>query len=162
LDSIENKDDNKSQKKVAKNSLTKRLLNVILKNKEKIIYQWMEEMTTSTTTVEYHIIESRTLYNICDKVLSQITLWLGGLHDVNRIKNFYTKLGRERKKEDFKISEALSALSLIRKHIWTFALAQDALQKKLELYMTFELQRRMTIFFDLATFYLTRGYEEKS
>ena len=101
------------------------------------------------------------LYNICDRILSQITLWLGGLHDVNRIKSFYTKLGRERKKSGFKISEALSALSLIRKHIWTFALAQDALQKNLDLYMTFELQRRMTIFFDLATFYLTRGYEEK-
>jgi hypothetical protein len=44
---------------------------------------------------------------------------------------------------------------------WESALAQDALQKNLELYMTFELQRRMTIFFDPATFYLTRGYEEK-
>jgi hypothetical protein len=53
----------------------------------------------------------------------------------------------------------LSALSLIRKHIWTLALAQDSLQKNLDLYMTFELQRRMTIFFDLATFYLTRGHE---
>jgi ADP-ribose pyrophosphatase YjhB (NUDIX family) len=161
LDSIENADENNSQKKVAKNSLTRRLLNVILKNKEKIIYQWMEEMTTSSTTAEYHNYESRKLYIICDKILSQITLWLSGLYDVNQIKSFYTKLGRERKKADFKISEVLSALSLIRKHIWTFALAQDALQKNLELYMTFELQRRMTIFFDLATFYLTRGYEEK-
>ena len=161
LDSIENADENNSQKKVAKNSLTRRLLNVILKNKEKIIYQWMEEMTTSSTTAEYHNYESRKLYIICDKILSQITLWLSGLYDVNQIKGFYTKLGRERKKADFKISEVLSALSLIRKHIWTFALAQDALQKNLELYMTFELQRRMTIFFDLATFYLTRGYEEK-
>src|SRR5450759_494997 len=34
---------------------------------------------------------------------------------------------------------------------WESALAQEALQKNLELYMTFELQRRMTIFFDLAT-----------
>jgi hypothetical protein len=40
------------------------------------------------------------------------------------------------------------------------ALAQGALQKNLDLYMTFELQRRMTMFFDLATFYITRGYEE--
>jgi hypothetical protein len=76
------------------------------------------------------------------------------------VKSFYAKLGRERKRAGFKISETLSALSLIRKHIWTLALAQDALQKNLDLYMTFELQRRMTIFFDLATFYLTRGHEE--
>jgi ADP-ribose pyrophosphatase YjhB (NUDIX family) len=161
FDSIEHADKKKLRPGVAKNPLTRRLVNVILKNKEEIINQWMEDVVVNPTTVEYHSVENRTLYNICDKILSQITLWLGGLYDVNQIKSFYTKLGRERKKGDFKISEVLSSLSLIRKHIWTFALAQDALQKNLELYMTFELQRRMTIFFDLATFYLTRGYEEK-
>jgi ADP-ribose pyrophosphatase YjhB (NUDIX family) len=161
FDSIEHADKKTLQPGVAKNSLTRRLVNVIIKNKEKIIEQWLEDVAVNPSTAEYHSVESRTLYNICDKVLSQITLWLGGLHDVNRVKNFYTKLGQERKRSGFKISEALSALSLIRKHIWTFALAQDTLQKNLELYMTFELQRRMTIFFDLATFYLTRGYEEK-
>ena len=59
-----------------------------------------------------------------------------------------------------KISGVLSALSLIRKHIWDIALAQGTLHKNLDIYMTFELQRQMTIFFDLATFYLTRGYED--
>ncbi len=161
FDSIEHADEKTLSPKIAKNSLTRRLVNVIIKNKEEIINQWLADVAANPSTVEYHSVESRTLYNICDKILSQLTLWLGGLHDVNKVKSFYTKLGRERKREGFKISEALSALSLIRKHIWTFALAQDALQKNLELYMTFELQRRMTIFFDLATFYLTRGYEEK-
>ena len=161
FDSIEHADKKKLPPGVAKNSLTRRLVNVIIKNKERIIEQWLEDVAVNPSTVEYHSIESRTLYNICDKILSQITLWLGGLYDVDRIKSFYTKLGRERKNADFKISEVLSSLSLIRKHIWTYALAQDALQKNLDLYMTFELQRRMTIFFDLATFYLTRGYEEK-
>jgi ADP-ribose pyrophosphatase YjhB (NUDIX family) len=161
FDSIEHADEKTPSPSIAKNPLTRRLVNFILKNKEEIINQWLEDIAVNPSTVEYHSVESRTLYNICDKILSQITLWLGGLHDVDRVKSFYTKLGQERKREGFKISEALSALSLIRKHIWTFALAQDALQKNLELYMTFELQRQMTIFFDLATFYLTRGYEEK-
>ncbi len=161
LDSIENEDKNKPQKKIVRNSLTQRLLNVIIRNKEKIIYSWMEEMTTSPSTAEYHNYEGRKLYIICDKILSQITLWMGGLNDVNRIKSFYTKLGRERKRADYKISEVLSALSLIRKHIWDIALTQDDWHKTIDLYVTFELQRRMTVFFDLATFYLTRGYEEK-
>jgi len=111
------------------------------------------------STTEYHKVDRVILYNICDRILSQLTLWLGGMDDVDQLRSFYTKLGRERKKSGFKISGALSALSLIRKHIWTFALAQDALQKHLGLLMTFELLRRMTIFFDLATFYLTKGHE---
>ena len=161
FDSIEHTDKKTLPPAVAKNSLTRRLVNIIIKNKEKIIEQWLEDVTVNPSTAEYHKVERAVLYNICDRILSQLILWLGGLHDVNKIRNFYTKLGKERKKSGFKISETLSALSLIRKHIWTFALAQDALQKNLELLMTFELQRRMTIFFDLATYYLTRGYEEK-
>jgi ADP-ribose pyrophosphatase YjhB (NUDIX family) len=160
FDSIEHTDKKSLPPAVAKNSLTRRLVNVIIKNKEKIIEQWLDDVMINPSTAEYHTVERAVLYNICDRILSQLTLWLGGLHDVGKIRSFYNKLGRERKKSDFKISGALSALSLIRKHIWTFALAQDALQKNLELYMTFELQRRMTIFFDLATFYLTRGHED--
>jgi 8-oxo-dGTP diphosphatase len=161
FDSIEHTDKKILPPAVAKNSLTRRLVNVIIKNKEKIIDQWLVDVVENPSTVEYHKVERLVLYNICDRILSHLTLWMGGVHDVSKIKNFYTKLGRERKKSGFKISEALSALSLIRKHIWTFALAKDALQKNLDLYMTFELQRRMTVFFDLATFYLTRGHEEK-
>ncbi|PKN53441.1 MAG: hypothetical protein CVU55_02135 [Deltaproteobacteria bacterium HGW-Deltaproteobacteria-13] len=161
FDSIENTVKKTPAPAIAKNSLTRRLVNVIIKNKEKIIEQWLEDVAVNPSTVEYHKVERAVLYNICDRILSHLTLWMGGVHDVGKIKNFYTKLGRERKKSGFKISEALSALSLIRKHIWTFALAQDSLQKNLDLYMTFELQRRMTVFFDLATFYLTRGHEEK-
>jgi 8-oxo-dGTP diphosphatase len=161
FDSIEHTDKKPLPPAVAKNSLTRRLVSVIIKNTEKIIEQWLEDIAVNPSTTEYHKVERLVLYNICDKILSQITLWLGGLHDVRKIRNFYVKLGRERRMAGFKISEALSALSLIRKHIWTFALAQDALQKNLDLYMTFELQRRLTVFFDLATFYLTRGHEEK-
>jgi ADP-ribose pyrophosphatase YjhB (NUDIX family) len=161
FDSIEHADEKTISLKIAKNSLTRRLANFIVKDKEEIINQWLADATTNPSTAEYHNYDRQTLCNICDKILSQITLWLGGLYNISRIKNFYTKLGRERKISGFKISEALSALSLIRKHIWKLGLAHDALSKNLELYMTFELQRRMTIFFDLATFYLTRGYEEK-
>jgi 8-oxo-dGTP diphosphatase len=146
---------------LAKNSLTRRLVNVIIKNKEKIIEQWLADVAVNPSTAEYHKVDKKILNNICDKILSNLTLWMGGVHDVGKIRNFYTKLGRERKKAGFKISEALSALSLIRKHIWIFSLSQESFQKNIDLYMTFELQRRMTVFFDLATFYLTRGHEEK-
>jgi len=160
FDSIEHADEKKLSPKIAKNSLTRRLANFIVQHKEEIINQWLADATTNPSTTEYHNYDSKVLKKIGDKILSQLTLWLGGLYDVNRIRNFYTKLGRERKASGFKVSEALSALSLIRKHIWKLGLAHDAFAKRTELYMTFELQRRMTIFFDLATFYLTRGYEE--
>ncbi len=158
LDAIEHRNEKTHPARKA-NAMTRRLMNVIMRNKEKMIHQWIEDMTTNPSTDEYRPYESRVLYNICDKIISQITLWLGNVYDIDQIKHFYVKLGRERKTAGVKISGVLSAMSLIRKHIWDVALAQGALQKNLDLYMTFELQRRMTIFFDLAIFYITKGYE---
>jgi len=160
LDAIEHQDDKTRPAREATNSMTRRLISCILRNKEKMILQWIEDMKTNPSTNEYRPYESRILHTISDKIISQITRWLGNAYDIGRIKNFYINLGLERKKAGVKISGVLSALSLIRKHIWDVALAQGALQKNLDLYMTFELQRRMTIFFDLATFYVTRGYEK--
>ncbi len=159
FDLIEHTDKKSLPPSIAKNSLTRRLVNVIVKNKAKIIEEWFEDIVVNPSTTEYHKTEREILYAICDKILSQLSLWMGGMQDIEKIKSFYIKLGRERKKSGFKISQVLSALSLIRKHIWTFSLAQDALQKHLGLLMTFELMRRMTIFFDLATFYLAKGHE---
>ena len=161
LDSIEHPDDKTRPARKAANAMTRRLINVLLKNKEKMIDQWIEEMKANPSTTEYHLYERQILHKICDKIISQITLWLGNIYDIDRIKGFYSNLGRERNKAGVKISGVLSALSLIRKHIWDVALAQGALQKNLDLYVTFELQRRMTVFFDLATFYITKGYEKK-
>lgn len=160
LDAIEHREDKSRPALKAANLLTRRLINDILKNKEKMIEQWIEDMVSNPSTEEYHHYEKQILYNISDKIISQIALWLGNAYNIERIKNFYIKLGEERKKTEARISGVLSALSLIRKHIWDVALSRGTLQKNLDLYMTFELQRRMTIFFDLATFYITRGYEK--
>ncbi len=160
LDAIAEREDKASPTRQAANAMTRRLINVILRNRETMIRQWMEDMATNPSTCEYRHAPDRLLYGICDKIMSQIALWLGNAYGSNRLKRFYTQLGRERRQAGVRISGVLSALSLIRKHIWDIALARGALQKTLDLYTTFELQRRMTVFFDLATFYITRGFEE--
>jgi ADP-ribose pyrophosphatase YjhB (NUDIX family) len=161
VDSISYQEANPTKQDLSKNSLSRRLVSIIIKNKEKIVYRWIDEVTTDPSTCEYHKFDRKQIYNMGDKILSQIILWLGDLCETDRIKSFYLKLGRERNKEGFKISQSLSGLSLIRKNIWDIAIAQDVWHKNIDLYMTFELQRRMTIFFDMAAFYMTRGYEEK-
>ena len=56
-------------------------------------------------------------------------------------------------------SEVISALSLIRKNIWEFALSQGLWNETIDIYTALELERRMMLFFDKAAFYLSRGYE---
>ena len=63
--------------------------------------------------------------------------------------------------EGFKQSELLSALSLIRKYIWEFALSQGMWQKTIDIYRTLELERRMMLFFDKASYHVCKGYEKE-
>jgi len=160
VDSIKHGDTALQKPEVSKNDLTRRLVNVIIKNREEINDRWVEEVVSNPSTSQYHNYDRKKIYNLCDRMISRVILWLGGLYEVSRIKIFYSKLGKDRRREGFKISASLSALSLLRRHIWDVALSQGEWHKNIDLYVTFELQRRMTIFFDLAAFYMTRGYEE--
>ena len=68
-------------------------------------------------------------------------------------------MGKTRKMEGFRASEVISALSLIRKNIWEFALSQGMWNSTIDIYIALELERRMMFFFDKAAFYLSWGYE---
>ena len=60
------------------------------------------------------------------------------------------------------MSEVISAISLTRKHIWEFALSQQMWTKTIDIYMSLELERRMMLFFDKATYHVVIGYQEAS
>lgn len=142
------------------NLLSDRLLVVIENNAEKIATLWVQDVTTGRSTPDYHNFDKSKLFKRIHRLLSQFEKWLGGFYSDYDIRVFFMETGRERKKEGFRLGEVLSALSLIKKHIWEFALSQGMWQKTLDIYTALELDRRIVIFFDRAAFYMTRGYEE--
>jgi ADP-ribose pyrophosphatase YjhB (NUDIX family) len=142
------------------NLLSDRLLVVIEKNAEKIANLWVSDVTKGRSTPDYHDFDKARLFKRIHRLLSQFGKWLGGFYGDSDIREFFMETGRERKKEGFKLGEVLSALSLIKKYIWEFALSQGMWQKTLDIYTALELDRRIVIFFDRAAFYMTRGYEE--
>jgi len=142
------------------NLLSDRLLVVIERNAEKIANLWVQDVTTSRSTPDYHHFDKSKLFKRIHRLLSQFGNWLGGFYGDHDIRDFFMETGKERRKEGFKLGEVLSALSLIKKHIWEFALSQGMWQKTLDIYTALELDRRIVIFFDRAAFYTTRGYEE--
>ncbi|HRT27647.1 MAG TPA: NUDIX hydrolase [Syntrophales bacterium] len=148
--------------KKKKNLLSDRLIEVIEKNADRIARLWLEDVTTNHSTAGYHHVDRDDLFNRAYGIISQFGRWLGGYYRDQDIRNFYTELGRERHQAGFKLSEVLSAQSLLKKHIWEFALSRGMWQKTLDIYMALELDRRIVVFFDKAAFYTTKGYEGKA
>ncbi|MCK4677729.1 MAG: NUDIX hydrolase [Bacteroidales bacterium] len=140
--------------------LSDKLIRLIEKNAEIIANHWLEDVRTNKSTPAYKNFDPQKSFHRNKQILAQFGKWLGGHHKDTDIKKYYRKLGKERQNEGFALSEVISALSLTRKHIWQFALSQRVWTKAIDIYMYLELERRMMIFFDKATFYMAKGYEK--
>ncbi len=142
-----------------KNLLSDKLVRVIEENSEQICNLWLDDVTVGKSTPGYHHFDRKRLFRRVNRVVSHFGKWLGGGHDEKDIRNFYMELGKERKKEGFALTDVISALSLTKKHLWEFALSQRIWHKTIDIYMVLELDRRITLFFDRAVFYVAVGYE---
>ncbi len=141
------------------NYVSDKLITLIENNAEIIANRWLQDVRTNKSTPTYAISDPEFSLQRNHVVISQYGKWLGGFYNDNDIRKFYRKLGSDRKSEGFALSEVLSAISLTRKHIWEFALSQRMWTSTIDIYMTLELERRMMLFFDRASFYVARGYE---
>jgi ADP-ribose pyrophosphatase YjhB (NUDIX family) len=156
--------DGRQSRKKSKGLLSDRLVGVIQENKEIIVDSWLKDVATNRSTPTYQSFDKEELSERARSVLSVFSKWAEeiykdkGLRSVD-VSSYFIGFGKEKRKEGFELQEVLSALSLKRKHIWEFALYHGISSKKpLDIYMAFEFDRRMMIFFDRATFYTTWGY----
>lgn len=141
--------------------LSDKLLRIVEKNAEVIGRQWMADIQSNKSTPTYSKKDPGVTMDRVQVVIAQFSKWLGGEFGDNDVRKYYHELGKQRKREGFALSEVLSALSLIRKHIWEFAVSHQVWTKTRDIYASLELERRMVLFFDRAAFYIARGYELK-
>jgi ADP-ribose pyrophosphatase YjhB (NUDIX family) len=151
-----------SSKNIAKhhpNFLSDILVEVIEKNAELISDHWVKDVIINKSTPSYNLISPKELSMRFNDDAGQYISWLTGNYSYEKMKKYYRNLGAMRKKEGYALSELISALSLIRKYIWEFALAQGMWNKTIDIYRTLELERRMMLFFDKASYNVCKGYE---
>jgi len=150
----------KGNRENTKNFLSDKLVEVIDHNAGLMAGHWVNDVTTNKTTPAYHKVSHERLRERFIEDARQYVQWLTGKSGNKKIKGHYRELGARRREEGYSLSELLSALSLVRKHIWEFALSQGMWNKTIDIYRTLELDRRMVMFFDKASYHVCRGYEE--
>jgi len=70
-------------------------------------------------------------------------------------------VGKTRKKEGLPLADVLSTLSLIKKQVFLFTIPRGVWEKTINIYMSLELDRRIMLFFDKVSYYITLGYESR-
>lgn len=148
-----------SSKNTRKNLLSDKLVDVIEKNAKSIARHWLKDVLANPSTADYRKLDPSGLREEILGILSQFGKWMSGFYKDSDVRDYYTAFGRESRRNGVPLSHVLSALSLIKKHLWEFALSRGMWKRTLDIYMALELDRRIVIFFDKAVFYTTQGHE---
>ena len=144
---------------IRKNLLSDKLVDVIERNAKSIAERWLKDVLSNPSTAGYRQLDPSRLFEETLGILSQFGKWMGGFYKDSDIRDYYAAFGQESRRNGVALSHVLSALSLIKKHLWEFALSRGMWKRTLDIYMALELDRRIVIFFDKAVFYTTQGHE---
>jgi hypothetical protein len=119
---------------------------------------WLADVRSNRTTAGYRRLDPENLRAGCTEGLQQLGRWLEGESSEEDIKSFYRDLGRRMETEGLEFHELLSALMLLKKHIWMHARSQGVWERPLDTYRAMELQSRFAVFFDKAMYHSARGF----
>ncbi len=137
------------------------LFSIINKDANIITENLLAELQTHASTPHYALKPSEEVYEKAHHVISQFGEWM--IHPGEKMTDiweYFDKIGGERRNEGYQLSEVISAISLTRKHIFAHVFAQGGIwEKPMEMYRSMEFMSRVNLFFDRATYHISKGYE---
>ncbi|MFH1464733.1 MAG: NUDIX hydrolase [Pseudomonadota bacterium] len=140
--------------------LSDALVTLVREQASRIAGLWLQEVRTNSSTPGYAGMAPGALLGRATTALGQFGRWLQSEESADEIRDFYYEVGRERRAAGIPLHEVLSSLSLLRKHVWTFARGQGVWSRPIDVYRVLELDRRIALFFDRAAYHTARGWED--
>ena len=127
---------------------------------EEVTRLWLDDIRSNPTTTSYLKLDPAQLYDRGFTIVSQFGQWLQGAQPEDQMRAFCRAVGQERRAQGFPLHEVLSSLTLLRKNLWIFARNHGVWQRPIDVYRVLELNRRIAVFFDKASYHTARGFEE--
>ncbi|HUP01140.1 MAG TPA: hypothetical protein VM737_06425 [Gemmatimonadota bacterium] len=117
---------------------------------------WLRDVRRDETTPTYHTYaDTAELLRDTEALYHYLAIWLRRGEWDPRIDPHYQRIGRDRRREGFPLSEVVSAILLAKRHLWDGLVEGNQLSIALEL----EVQKAMRLFYDRAIYNTVLGYE---
>lgn len=133
--------------------LSDELVKVIEENSSRIIDLWLSDISTNPSTKGYRNFDRANLLPMATVLLGELNAWLKGEERENTLKAFYGRAGRQREVGTPSLHELISAVSLLKKHIFRFTSSTGIWYRAVDMYRALELSERLVYFFDRVTYY---------
>jgi 8-oxo-dGTP diphosphatase len=122
---------------------------------------WLADVRSNRTTNAYMRLDPDALLVECTTGLKLLGRWLEGESTEEEMRSFYRTLGAQRHSQGIQPHEMLSAVMLLKKHIWAHARSQGVWERPVDAYRVMELQSRFAVYFDKAVYHLSRGFAHR-
>lgn len=141
--------------------LYNKLLAIIAKDSRQMAHKWRESIRSTEYAQTYQRFNDEELEKRARDVYDTLGKWLESEASMKDIGKVYVKIGKERYLEGFPLCEVQLAIHFTKKILWDHILSEGILTNALEIYQAMDLLQRLQNFFDIASFYIIRGYLEE-
>ena len=139
--------------------LSARLVKIIEEHAEDMTRSLLNHLLNDNRIVAMRRVSRDEMHRRVFDVYHNLGRWLGDKSE-DAIARSYRELGHRRALEGIPLSEVVLALVLVKDHLRDFIRARGLVDSAVELYQVEELHHLVSHFFDRATYYTVRGYEE--
>jgi hypothetical protein len=142
--------------------ISQKLVHLIDSHSDELTLRWLKELRQHPDTFTYHHFPEEKLRERASDVYAQLSRWLQSESGREMLEGVYSKLGAERYREGFRLSEVVKALILMERNLWLFVLDQGFLESATELYQVLELYSQVLLFFNRAIYFTVKGFETEA
>lgn len=134
-----------------------RLAEYISESASEWVKAWFDEVRQEGTTATYHsYADTGELLRDTEALYHYLAIWLRAGKWDPRIDPHYRRIGRDRRREGFPLSEVISAILLAKRHLWNGIIEGNKLSVALQL----EVSKAISVFYDKAVYHTVLGYDD--
>lgn len=140
--------------------MSSKFISIVENNSLAMSKKWAKVVAESEYTKTYGRLTEDELARMGKRVYDNLGQWMDPKTTQNEIGKIYSDIGARRYEQGYPLCEIHYAVHYTKKVLFNYIFAEGLLPDTLQLYQTHGFIIRVTDFFDLATFYVTRGFQE--
>jgi len=140
--------------------LTNQFIQKIDKDIAGLAEKWARGVVESEYTKTYRKFPEEKLLRIGSLDYRNLVKWFDPGASALEIGSSYAKIAAQRYEDGFPLCELSYAIHFVKKILLNHVFSEGIMPDTLKLYQTHDFVARVHDFFDLASFYLTRGFQE--
>ncbi|MCL2069734.1 MAG: hypothetical protein FWH19_01960 [Treponema sp.] len=138
----------------------RRLIDTFNLQAKEFATKWKNMVRKTPQLKHYHAMSDEAMVDANSGFYPLLSKTLDRGLDRNLLGDFFVKLGKTRMQEGFPLSEVVFAISFSQDVVIEYIMTEFAPESPVRMYQSMEVVSRISEFFLLGCFYLTKGYME--